>query len=119
MPRAARHLQWTEAACYHVRNRGHARETVFQDDEDPSYFLHLLARWRNPLAARRGSLPWAYRWSSCRAYAQAEHDALLAPNPWYETCRPNRRPGGCRPDRHFPCTPFQPVYIQGGETFPP
>jgi hypothetical protein len=28
--------------------------------------------------------PWAYRWSSCRAYALGEADPLLAHNPWYE-----------------------------------
>jgi hypothetical protein len=44
MPRPARRFQWNEAAYYHVLNRGHARETVFQDDEDRSRFLHLLAR---------------------------------------------------------------------------
>ena len=37
MPRAARRHRWTEAACYHVLNRGHARETLFHDDSD---------RWR-------------------------------------------------------------------------
>jgi len=47
MPRAARSWQWTDAACYHVINRGHARETVFHDDEDRSHFLRLLARYRD------------------------------------------------------------------------
>ncbi len=46
-PRAARRWQWTEAACYHVLNRGHARETVFHDDEDRAHFLKLLARYRD------------------------------------------------------------------------
>jgi putative transposase len=47
MPRAARNALWTPAACYHVLNRGHARETVFHDDEDRLYFLRLLARYRD------------------------------------------------------------------------
>jgi putative transposase len=46
MTRRARRLQWTEAACYHVINRGHNRETVFANDEDRRYFLHLLDRYR-------------------------------------------------------------------------
>src|SRR5437016_4380764 len=47
MPRAARRRGLTEAACYHVLNRGHARETVFHDDEDRAHFLRLLARYRD------------------------------------------------------------------------
>src|SRR5437660_12021518 len=39
---------------------------------------------RNPVAAGLVAEPWAYRWSSCRAYACGEADALLAANPWYE-----------------------------------
>ena len=46
MPRKPRRLQWTEAACYHLINRGHNRECVFADDEDRRYFLGLLARYR-------------------------------------------------------------------------
>jgi putative transposase len=38
---------WTDAVCYHILNRGHARETVFHDDEDRLYFLQLLARYRD------------------------------------------------------------------------
>jgi putative transposase len=45
MPRAARSRLWTDAACYHVINRGHARETVFHDDDDCAYFLQLLQRY--------------------------------------------------------------------------
>jgi len=50
---------------------------------------------RNPLEARLVALPWEYRWSSCRAYALGEPDALLAPNPWYEALSPElaRRQG--------------------------
>lgn len=47
MPRAARRRLWTQAACYHVLNRGHARETVFHDDVDHLHFLRLLARYRD------------------------------------------------------------------------
>lgn len=163
MPRTARHHLWTPAACYHLLNRGHARERIFHDDEDRGYFLRLLGRYRdrfqfslfhyclmdnhfhlllqlpdarglsrlvagllvaywhhyrrryqlvghlfqgrckspavdresyllscgryierNPLAAGLVTQPWQYRWSSCRAYALGEADALLATNPYYE-----------------------------------
>ncbi len=26
--------QWTDEACYHVLNRGHDRERIFDDDEE-------------------------------------------------------------------------------------
>src|SRR6516164_553086 len=52
MPRAARRSLWAPAACYHVLNRGHARETIFHDDADRSYFLHLLARYRDRFGFR-------------------------------------------------------------------
>src|SRR5262245_52826826 len=52
MPRAARRRLWTEAACYHVLNRGHARETVFHDDRDRLYFLELLGRYRDRFGLR-------------------------------------------------------------------
>jgi putative transposase len=167
MPRAARRYQWTDAACYHVINRGHARETLFHDDDDRRRFLELLASYRdrfelrlyhyclldnhfhlllqladprqlsrvgagllvsywhhyrrryglvghlfqnrfrspavetegyllscgryierNPVEAGLVARPWDYRWSSCRAYALGEADALLAPNPWHEALSP-------------------------------
>ena len=44
MPRRA---LWTPAACYHIINRGHARETIFHDDDDRQHFLRLLARYRD------------------------------------------------------------------------
>src|SRR5690242_9653075 len=47
MPRTPRRWQWTEAACYHVMDRGHNRETIFADDEDRRHFLKLLARYRD------------------------------------------------------------------------
>ena len=46
MPRQPRACLWTPAACYHVLNRGHAREAIFHDDTDRQYFLTLLARYR-------------------------------------------------------------------------
>jgi REP element-mobilizing transposase RayT len=52
MPRRPRHRLWTEAACYHILNRGHARETIFHDDEDHRYFLTLLQRYRDREALR-------------------------------------------------------------------
>jgi putative transposase len=52
MPRSARSNVWTTAACYHVLNRGHARETVFHDDADRQRFLELLARYRDRFGFR-------------------------------------------------------------------
>src|SRR6476646_6210342 len=52
MPRTPRRWQWTEAACYHVMDRGHNRETVFADDEDRRHFLELLARYRDRFGLR-------------------------------------------------------------------
>jgi putative transposase len=46
MPRRARRLLWTEGACYHVLNRGHARETLFHDSDDHRAFLSILDRYR-------------------------------------------------------------------------
>jgi len=46
MSRKPHRLQWTEAACYHVINRGHNRETVLGDDDDRRKFLELLGRYR-------------------------------------------------------------------------
>jgi putative transposase len=47
MARLPRSVLWTNAACYHVLNRGHARETPFHDDADRLYFLQLLGRYRD------------------------------------------------------------------------
>jgi putative transposase len=167
MPRTPRHHLWTDAACYHVLNRGHARETIFHDDQDRSHFLHLLGRYRsrfdlriyhyclmsnhfhllvqlaqprrlsrmvagllvaywhhyrrryglvghlfqgrfkspaveaeryllscgryierNPVEAGIVSQAWDYPWSSCRAYAGATADPLLARNSWYDGLAP-------------------------------
>jgi putative transposase len=52
MPRGARRNVWTTAACYHVLNRGHARETLFHNDADRLRFLELLARYRDRFAFR-------------------------------------------------------------------
>ncbi|HEX5271443.1 MAG TPA: transposase [Gemmataceae bacterium] len=51
MPRAARRHQWTEAACYHVLNRGHDRGTLFHD-ADRTRFLELVARYRDRFGVR-------------------------------------------------------------------
>src|SRR5882672_6982163 len=45
MPRRPRRACWTDAACYHVMNRGQNRATIFADDNDRQYFLALLARY--------------------------------------------------------------------------
>src|SRR5438094_9387513 len=34
MPRRPRRTCWTDAACYHVMNRGQNRATIFADDND-------------------------------------------------------------------------------------
>src|SRR5262249_1471769 len=45
VPRRPRHTCWTDAACYHVMNRGQNRATIFADDGDRQHFLNLLARY--------------------------------------------------------------------------
>src|SRR5437870_3620615 len=52
MPRLPRRWQWTEAACYHLMDRGHNRESVFADDEDRARFLARLARYRDRFGLR-------------------------------------------------------------------
>jgi putative transposase len=52
MPRRARRHVWTRAACYHLLNRDHARETIFHDDDDRLRFLDLLARSRDRFGFR-------------------------------------------------------------------
>ena len=52
MPRLPRQYQWTEAACYHLINRGHNREILFADDADRSCFLTLLAQYRRRFSLR-------------------------------------------------------------------
>ena len=46
MTRIPRRHLWTDAACYHILNRGHNRTTIFADEEDRLAFLNLLARYR-------------------------------------------------------------------------
>ncbi len=48
MPRVPRPRQWTDAACYHLINRG----PLFADDEDRAYFLTLLRRYRDRFGLR-------------------------------------------------------------------
>ena len=52
MARTARRRLWTNAACYHVLNRGHARATIFHDDGDRTRFVSLLARYRDRFGFR-------------------------------------------------------------------
>jgi len=52
MTRVARQRQWSDAACFHILSRGHNRDVVFDDDEDRTAFLHLVARYRQRLAFR-------------------------------------------------------------------
>ena len=47
MARQPRSQLWSPAACDHVLNRGHARETIFHNDTDRECFLDLLARYRD------------------------------------------------------------------------
>ena len=52
MARTPRQYQHGPAACYHVMNRGHNRETVFADAEDCRYFLGLLDRYRHRFSSQ-------------------------------------------------------------------
>jgi putative transposase len=52
MPRRPRWMQLADGAAYHVFNRGHNREAIFADPADLSYFLHLLARYRQRFELR-------------------------------------------------------------------
>ncbi len=56
MPRSPRNRQWTEAACYHVMNRGHNPETLFAQEQDFAYFLQrnprFIARYQKRLPLR-------------------------------------------------------------------
>jgi putative transposase len=40
------------SAYYHVVNRGHNREVVFQTDDDQAFFLNLLDRYRQRFRVR-------------------------------------------------------------------
>ena len=52
MARLPRNTGWANAGCYHVLNRGHARETLFHDDTDRRSFLQLLGRSRDRFSLR-------------------------------------------------------------------
>src|SRR5579864_6133950 len=52
MARKPRQRQRASGGYYHVMNRGHNREVVFQTDDDHLYFLDLLARYRERFAIR-------------------------------------------------------------------
>ena len=52
IPRIPRRHLWSDAACYHILNRGHNRTAIFADDEDRTVFLGLLARYRQRYAFR-------------------------------------------------------------------
>jgi putative transposase len=52
MARSPRRQQQVVGAYYHVMNRGHNRETVFQQDGDYAYFLDLLDRRRQRFGVR-------------------------------------------------------------------
>src|SRR5437763_555459 len=52
MPRVPRRHQRAAAVYFHVMNRGHNREVVFQTDADHVYFLELLQRYRERFAVR-------------------------------------------------------------------
>jgi putative transposase len=47
MPREPRRHSWTEAACFHILNRGHNRDTIFAEEADLGYFMQLLHRYRD------------------------------------------------------------------------
>jgi hypothetical protein len=47
MPRQPRRQSWTEAACFHILNRGHNRDTLFAEEADLGYLRQLLQRYRD------------------------------------------------------------------------
>jgi hypothetical protein len=53
MPRVPRCRNGTDAACYHVLNRGHARETIFQCLMGNHF--HLVLQLTDPWQSGRGS----------------------------------------------------------------
>jgi putative transposase len=80
------------AYWHHYRRRyglvGHLFQGRFKSPAvEADEYLLSCGRYieRNPLEASLVAAPWDYAWSSCRAYAPGAVDALLAPNPWYET----------------------------------
>jgi putative transposase len=78
---------------FHRRHRfvGHLWQGRFKSPAvEADEYLLSCGRYieRNPVEAGLVVLPWEYRWSSARAYALGQCDALLAPNPWYEGLSP-------------------------------
>jgi putative transposase len=83
------------AYWHHYRRRhglvGHLFQGRFKSPAiEAEAYLLSCGRYveRNPLEAGLVAVPWDYRWSSARAYALGEADALLAANPWYEALSP-------------------------------
>src|SRR5207245_5594982 len=52
MARIPRQQQRATGSYYHVMNRGHNREVVFQEDDDHAYFLDLVDRYRQRFSVR-------------------------------------------------------------------
>ena len=52
MGRRPRKHQCATGGYYHVMNRGHNREVVFQSEDDHAYFLDLVDRYRQRFAVR-------------------------------------------------------------------
>jgi putative transposase len=40
-------LQWARQACFHLIDRGHDRQPIFDDDTDRQTFLNLVSRYRD------------------------------------------------------------------------
>ncbi len=88
------------AYWHHYRRRyglvGHLFQNRFRSPViDTDAYLLTCGRYieRNPVEAGLAAEAWSYPWSSARAYALGEGDALLSPNPWYESLagEPGRR----------------------------
>src|SRR5579859_4324221 len=98
LPRLMAGLLRSYVHYYHKRYRfvGHLWQGRFKSpavQADP--YLLSCGRYveRNSVAARLVKSPWDYRWSSCRAVALGEADALVDENPliaeW--SAKPDRR----------------------------
>jgi putative transposase len=81
---------------HHYRRRydlvGHLFQNRFKSPAvEAEGYLLSCGRYieRNPVEAGLVAPPWEYQWSSCRAYALGEADALVAPNPCNEGLSPD------------------------------
>ena len=77
MGRRPRQHQRASGGYYHVMNRGHNREVVFQTEDDHAYFLDLLERYRQRCAVRL--YPYCLMDNHFHLLARAEQANDLSP----------------------------------------